>query len=289
MSVQTGLVFLGVSVVCSVAVGALLKAGRARGLDVRQAIFMNYVVASSLCAWLLRPDIPRLFEPGQPWGIFLALGVLLPSVFLLLARSLHEAGLARTDAAQRLSLIIPLLAAFVWFGEPLTARKLLGVGLALGAMACLLTRSGRGGASKGHGTGSWIWPLTVLLGYGVIDILFKQMAKAGAAFPGGLLAAFALAGVLMLGYLAVVRVRWGAGHLLAGVLLGGLNFANIYTYIRAHQSLPGNPALVFSSMNMGVIVGGTLLGAWAFREPLGRLNWLGVALALGAIGAMMPA
>ena len=34
MSVQTGLVFLGVSVVCSVAVGALLKAGRARGLDV---------------------------------------------------------------------------------------------------------------------------------------------------------------------------------------------------------------------------------------------------------------
>ena len=42
-------------------------------------------------------------------------------------------------------------------------------------------------------------------------------------------------------------------------------------------------------MNMGVIVGGTLLGAWAFREPLGRLNWLGVALALGAIGAMMPA
>ena len=76
---------------------------------------------------------------------------------------------------------------------------------------------------------------------------------------------------------------------MTGVLLGALNFANIYTYSRAHQSLPGNPALVFSSMNMGVIVGGTLLGAWAFREPLGRLNWLGVALALGAIGAMMPA
>ncbi len=130
--------------------------------------------------------------------------------------------------------------------------------------------------------------MVVLFGYGVIDVLFKQMAKAGAAFSGGLLAAFVIAGSLMLLYLLAMRTRWGAGHLLTGILLGGLNFANIYTYIRAHQALPGSPALIFSVMNMGVIVLGTLVGALLFREKLSPTNLLGVGLALGAIAVMVP-
>ena len=277
MALTTGLMFLAASVTCSVAVGALIKAGRSRGLDVRQAIFMNYIVASLLCLGLLRPDLGKLLSPGQPVLFFLAL-----------ARSVQTAGIVRTDAAQRLSLVIPLLAAFALFGEALTSQKLLGMGLAFGALICLLCKpAGRSSHYAADGS-SWLWPLLVLLGYGVIDILFKQMARAGAAFSGGLLAVFVLAGLLMLLYLLLVRVRWGGSHLLTGVLLGALNFANIYTYIRAHQSLPGNPSLVFSAMNMGVIVLGTLVGALLFRERLSKLNLLGVLLALGAIAALMP-
>ena len=89
-------------------------------------------------------------------------------------------------------------------------------------------------------------------------------------------------------YLLAMRTRWGAGHLLTGILLGGLNFANIYTYIRAHQALPGSPTLIFSVMNMGVIVLGTLVGALLFREKLSPTNLLGVGLALGAIAVMVP-
>ncbi len=285
MSLTTGLMFLGTSVACSVSVGALLKAGRAKGLDARQAIFMNYVVASALCLLLLRPDLGKLLSPGQPVGIFLALGVLLPSIFLALAKSVQGAGIVRTDAAQRLSLIIPLLSAFLIFGELLTERKLLGVLLAFCALLFLLWKPSKGSAGKGN---TWLWPLVVLFGYGVIDVFFKQMSKVGAAFPGVLFATFVLAGVLLLLYLVASKTRWGWGHLLAGVLLGALNFANIYTYIRAHQSLPGNPALVFSSMNMGVIVLGTLVGAAVFREPLSKLNLFGVLLALGTIAVMMP-
>ena len=43
------------------------------------------------------------------------------------------------------------------------------------------------------------------LGYGVIDILFKQVAKTGSAFAGNLLVAFILAGVLMWLYLLFKR------------------------------------------------------------------------------------
>lgn len=287
MSVAQSLVFLASSVVCSVSVGALLKAGRARGLDVRQAIFVNYIVASALCYFLLQPNLHKLSSGGQSIGIFLALGVLLPSIFVALAQSVHSAGLVRTDAAQRLSLIIPLLAAFVLFGEQPTPRKLAGMALAFVALFCLLWKP-HAASKASAGSASWLWPLIVLLGFGVIDVLFKQMAKAGTAFPAGLFVAFCIAGCLMLFYLLVTRTHWGWGHLLTGVLLGTLNFANIYTYIRAHQVLPGSPALIFSVMNMGVIVLGTLVGALVFREKLTPVNLVGVGLALCTIAIMMP-
>ena len=123
----------------------------------------------------------------------------------------------------------------------------------------------------------------------MIDVLFKQVARTGTAFSGALLLAFMLAGMLMLGYLVWRRARWEWRHALAGVALGLANFGNILTYIRAHQSLPGHPSVVFASMNMGVIALGALIGALAFRESLSRLNLLGLALALAAIVLMIPA
>jgi drug/metabolite transporter (DMT)-like permease len=312
-----GVLYLLASVGCSVTVAVLLKLARRYDIDVRQAIAVNYAVAALLCWAVLRPDTATLMTPHTPWAVLAALGVLLPSVFLAMAAAVRHAGIVRSDAAQRLSLFIPLLAAFVLFGEPVSGRKLAAILLAFTALACLLRRagSGRSGhrnpmpghpesgspasghpASGGSSTGPaapdgrslWVWPLVVWAGYGVIDILFKQVARAGTAFSGGLLLAFVLAGLLMLAYLLARRVRWERRHLLAGVALGLANFGNILTYIRAHQSLPEHPALVFASMNMGVITLGTLVGALAFREPLTRVNALGIVLALTAIVLMAP-
>ncbi len=294
MSLTPGLLYLLASVACSVTVAVLLKLARRWQVDVRQAIAMNYLVAALLCWAVLRPDAAGLLTPRTPWLVLAALGVLLPSVFLAMAAAVRHAGIVRSDAAQRLSLFIPLLAAFLLFGEPPSARKLVATLLAAGALTCLLRRAGpvqgpaNAAADPDHGRAAWLWPLAVWLGYGVIDILFKQVARAGTAFAGGLLLAFVIAGLLMLAYLLLRRVRCQARHLAAGVVLGLANFGNILTYIRAHQSLPEHPALVFASMNMGVITLGTLVGALAFREPLSRLNLLGIALALGAIVLMAP-
>ncbi len=304
MPLTPGLLYLLASVTCSVTVAVLLKLARRYEVDVRQAIAMNYAVAALLCWFVLQPDPAALLAPTAPWAVLAALGVLLPSVFLAMAAAVRHAGIVRSDAAQRLSLFIPLLAAFLLFGEPVNGRKLAAILLAFSALACLLRRSPSAAAATGMtgvapATGSpsssatpdrgiWMWPLLVWLGYGVIDILFKQVARAGTAFAGGLLLAFVLAGGLMLAYLLARRVRWQGRHLLAGVALGVANFGNILTYIRAHQSLPEHPALVFASMNMGVITLGTLVGALVFREPLTRINALGIALALAAIVLMAP-
>ncbi|MFJ0888690.1 EamA/RhaT family transporter, partial [Bordetella bronchiseptica] len=160
------------------------------------------------------------------------------------------------------------------------------------ALACLLRRRAPAGAAADDAPddrrAAWMWPLAVWAGYGVIDILFKQLARSGTAFSAGLLATFVAAGLLTLAYLCIRRTRWQARHALAGVALGLANFGNILTYVRAHQSLPDHPALVFGAMNMGVITAGTLVGALAFRERLSALNLAGLALALAAIAAMLP-
>ncbi len=281
------MIYLVASICCSVFVSVLLKVARRYDIDVRQAVAVNYAVASTLCVVVLQPTLDNLLRPATPWAVLLALGVLLPSVFLAMAASVRHAGIVRSDAAQRLSLFIPLMAAFLLFGQSMSGQTALGIAVAFGALACLIGRDQNG--PDGHGgRGAWAWPLAVWLGYGVIDILFKQMARAGTQFAGGLLAAFVLAGIVIVGYLLARRVRWAWRHAGGGLILGLANFGNILFYIRAHQQFPSDPALVFSAMNIGVITLGTLVGAAFFHEKLSPRNWIGVALAIGAVAVLIP-
>jgi hypothetical protein len=287
MLVNQGVVYLAISVVCSVCVSALLKVARTRGLDIGQAILVNYAMAALLAWLLLKPALVSPAGTSVSWIILILLGALLPSVFMAVANAVRDAGIVRTEAAQRLSLFISLAAAFVFFGEVFTGRKALAIAVGLIALFCLikLTPQAPRAARVGRAGG---WLLVVWLGYGAADILFKEMALTGVAFPLTLFSAFALAGVLMAIYLLIKRVKWDGASLLAGLLLGVLNFSNVLSYISAHQSLPNNPALVFATMNIGVIALGTLVGAGFFRERLSWMNGSGLVLAVAAIFLIMP-
>lgn len=279
------MLMLVAAIACSVAVSVLLKLVRSSKIRVSQTILVNYGVAAACAWWLLQPELTVLLQPSVHWLLLLALGLLLPTVFLVMAQAVAVAGIALSDAAQRLSLFIPLLLSFVLFAEQPRLFTLLGVALALAAMLCLVYRPGGVAARNGSG---WLL-LAVWLGYGVIDVLFKRMALTGAAFSASLLAAFVLAGLLLGGWLWWRREQWHAPSLMLGLLLGGLNFGNIYAYIRAHQHFAQQPALVFAAMNMGVICLGALLGLWLFKERLSRINLVGVGLALLAILSLLQA
>jgi len=280
------------SITFSVMVSVFLKLARRCDVRIEQAIAMNYVTACILCLWLLRPPLETLGrQTPAGWAVLVLLGVLLPSVFLIMAAAVRQAGIVLSDTAQRLSLIIPILAAFAVFHESLSSLKALGIALALGALACLLRRPGAAPAQADRaptGRAVWLPLLGVWAGYGAIDILFKQMARTGAGFTGTLLLSFVLAAVLLGLWLAMRRTAWHGRSLASGILLGALNFGNIYFYIRAHQTFPDNPTLVFAAMNIGVISIGTLVGAGLFRERLSAVNAAGIGLAIGAIVLLFP-
>ena len=276
--------FLIFAVLCSVIVSVFLKIARRNHIDIAQAIAANYIMATALTWFVLKPDLSTI-NSSDPKAIALfgALGLLLPTVFIIMSKAVEHAGIVKSDAAQRLSLFIPIVWALVFFGETLTQARGLGIVLAFTALACLLYKSSGNSRSGGSFKHAVLPLLGVWLGYGVIDILFKQVAKTGSAFAGNLFVAFVLAGVLIFVYLLIKRTAWSGKSLLAGLLLGALNFGNILFYVRAHQVFKNDPTLVFAGMNVGVITLGTLVGALLFREKISRVNALGIVLAITSI------
>jgi drug/metabolite transporter (DMT)-like permease len=279
------MIYVGLSVLCSVLVSVLLKLAKRTGFEVGQAVAWNYAVAAVLAMLLLRPSLAPLRQPGVPWLALAGLGVLLPTIFLALGASVRHAGIVRSDAAQRLSLLISLLAAFALFGERPDALKVTGCVLGLAALAGMVWRVDRGGTAAG-GMARWGYPLLVFAGFGVIDILFKRVAAAGVPLGASLLAVFVLALLVAFAIELGRRARFNLRGLLGGLLLGLCNFGNILFYLRAHRALPHDPARVFASMNLGVVALGALVGLWLFRERLSRLNLAALGLALLAVGLL---
>jgi drug/metabolite transporter (DMT)-like permease len=255
-----------------------------RRIDLAQAVTWNYLAAALLCAALLQPPLATLRSAQAPWAALLGLALLLPALFLVLGRAVALAGIVRTDAAQRLSLLLSLAAAFALFGERANGYKLAGLALGLLAIAGIVHRPGAAAAGPARAAP---WLLLVWVGFALIDVLLKRIAQAGTPFAASLLVAFAIAFVLLLGVQLWRHLRGGAPlawrNVGAGLLLGALNFGNIAFYVRAHQALPDSPAVVFAAMNLGVIVLGALLGVLAFGEKTSAWNRAGLVAALLAI------
>jgi len=169
------MVYVLFSVICSVTVSVILKLARRYEVDTTQIIVWNYPVAV-LCTWVfLEPTGVSSAIAKGPLGLYGGLAVLLPGVFVALSSSIRYAGIVRTEVAQRLSLFISLVAAFWLFHESPQSGKLVGV--AVGVIGILCSIGWHRGRNQ-HGTNyrMWMYPLTVFLGYGVIDILFKKVA-----------------------------------------------------------------------------------------------------------------
>src|SRR5690625_7952850 len=117
-----------------------------------------------------------------------------------MAYAVQQAGIVRSDAAQRLSLLIPLLAAFLLFNEPYDHYKLGGIGCGLLAIGFLSLHKD---AAPGHITKpqSKHKPMILLfgvwVGYGLIDILFNLLVQSSLSFYCCLLITFLLLSLYM--------------------------------------------------------------------------------------------
>lgn len=275
------MLFLILSIICSVSVGVIFKFTRNYNCNPFQIIAFNYVIAIALCYFIFNPNIDEV-HTSAPWNIYLAIGILLPVVFQFLVLSIKHMGIVKTDAAQRLSLFMPILAAWFVFNEAFNWYKIIGLVIGLVALLLILNKPSANTESK------WIFPAVVLIGFGIIDILFKQIALyTSLPYTTSLFVIFDIALAVSLFIVvyetAIKKVRLEYKNFLFGLLVGIFNFGNILFYLKAHKVFSENPSTVFAGMNIGVIILGSFVGVFFFKEKLSKINLLGIVLALIAI------
>jgi drug/metabolite transporter (DMT)-like permease len=280
------MLYIFLSVCCSIIVSILLKLAKRYQIDVFQAITWNYSTAILLTWIFLKPHLQNL--QAQPFYIYSLLGLLLPLLFVVIAMCIRLTGIVRTEVAERISLLIPIVAAFLLFGEAITPWKIVGIVLGIAAIICAVPwRKERSQGRRVVGN-AFLYLLVVFIGMGIVDILFKQMALIKqVSFASSLFMVYVIAFVLSLIGLfyrfSTKKSKFSWPHIFFGWILGVANFGNILFYLKAHQALASKPSIVFSAMNIGVIVAGAVVGLLIFKEKLTLLNKAGIALAIIAI------
>lgn len=275
--------FILLSIICSVFVGVLLKIARQKELSIYQIISWNYVFALIFLLIFFKPKINLEFS--LPTGIITgSLIILLPIIFVFQAKAIKHSGIVKTDIVQRLSLFISISFSLFIAKEVFNTYKITGLIIAFAAIFFTFYKKQQTESNQNKS----FYLLLVLFGFGIIDILFKKVATIGdLQFTELLLLVFSgafIISTLISGYnILVKKETFSIKNLYWGILVGVLNFGNISFYIKAHQSLSSNPSTVFIGMNMGVILLGSLIGIFYFKEKLTKLNYIGLLLSLISI------
>ena len=281
------MIYILFSVCCNVIVSVLLKLARRYSIDIFQAITWNYSMALFLTWVFYKPHIINIQIQQLPTVTYITLAILFPALFLVIGWAIKSAGIIRTAIAQRLSLFIAFIAAFLLFNAQPTPLEITGLIIGIAAIICVIPWQKIDPANR-RSPYSWLYLLIVFTGFGVIDVLLKQVATFTAIpFTTSLFIifglAFTLSQLVLLYTIIAKKIKFTIRHIFFGWILGIANFGNTLFYLMAPNALSTNPSTVFLIINIGVITLGAVVGLVIFKERLNTLNKIGILLAIVAI------
>lgn len=263
-------------------------------VDNLQAITVNYITAG-LLSFTLAPEIPAVSSIVKSDWFFYAVGVgvMFILVFNLLALASQKIGMGISTVANKMSLVIPIIAAVILFeGETMTALKVIGIILAL-AGVYFTTMSG----TKLNFDIKYLWLILVIFfGQGLADVLFNCAKEwyVDASLNG----LFFIVIFLSAGTVGLLRLipklingssKFAFKSILWGIALGVPNFLTLWFFFRSLDSGQLEVSQVNPIYNIGVVVISSLIGFIFFKEKLSLSNWFGVLLSVASIAAIMLA
>jgi len=267
------------------------KAFERMGVKPLGGVVVNYA-ACVACGAVVHGSWPvGLASVEQNWfWPAMILGALFFSLFNLIGWCVRQAGVAPTSTAQKLSMVIPVIAAVLLYNERLGAWKIAGILLAAPAvyLAARPAKSAVGDRPKSRAAWAALALPVVLVGSGIADAMVKwtevNFLPTAAQQGPYLVHLFFAAAVLGVATLLVRRQRLGWKELVGGVALGIPNYFSIFFLIRLLRQkdfLQSSAAIPV--VNIGVVLVSTVLAAIFFRERLTRPRVAGLALAVVAL------
>lgn len=299
------MLYLLLTVACSVMLGFIFKLFARFGIDGFQAIVFNYATCFC-CGWLHLGHFPVQAENfSTPWMPYaLVLGLIFVSGFNMAALTVRYFGVTIGQIMQKMSILMTVPFAILAYQESAGWVKILGIFFALISIVLVNwpstpeLRSGEKNNGKVPERSSgvqnsknllWI-PIATWILAGLLEVLLVRVQNEGftdMSDPTFIITIFGTAGILGL-LLAIVgwatgRLQFSWKNVAAGIILGIPNYGSMLFMLFALDSgLEGS--FVFPVANVSIIVVTTIGAVTLFRERLSKLNWAGVALAVTAIG-----
>lgn len=288
--------FLLLSIFCSTAIVLIFKAFTRFRIPTFQAIVVNYWVCVLTGSLVMgRVPVEGSFWEESWFPFALILGCLFISGFYVVGRTVQALGLAIASVMQKMSLLVSVPFAILFFQESSSALKLSGISLALFAVVLTnLPRRGTQAEQIGKQVAKKPWQIALglpLLTFGISGIIecilqYVQgsllQGEAPLRFSIFLFGTAACIGTLVLLIRAVLgRLNWSHRAWLGGALLGVVNLGSIVFLLQAFDWR--EKSLVLPVNNVAVIGLSTLLAVFFFRERLAWYNLVGVGLAMLSI------
>jgi len=277
------MLYVFLSIFCSVMVSVLFKLAKRYHIDVLQAITWNFTVAIVLLVIVNKPLITLQTFSLISIYPYVALGILLPVLFLMIAASIRINGIVLTAIIERLALFIPLVIAYLLFNKSLNNLELTGIALCITSIFFFIPWK----RTAKRLSGGWIYLIAIFIIMGIILTLFRNVAKNAIPNTTSLLIVFVLAFIVSLIFLGVhiarKKTRFSWPHILIGWIMGFAFFGYITFNLQIHLAMATQPRAAFSSLNVGIITLAMMVGLFIFNERLTKLNKVGIFLALVAL------
>jgi drug/metabolite transporter (DMT)-like permease len=252
------------------------------GINNLQAIIISYAV-SALAAFLSSRGGSQFSSiMSQPWFYYsFIIGTSFFIGFNLFALSSQKAGLALTSVAANISVVIPVSLAFLLYGDQLNGWQI--AGLILAFVAILLVFKPKDNSR--FRMSIMMFPLALFIINGINNSLMKQAEFLGAMFHPMLFLGMIFSTAFAVGLLFLLFIRNKNSiqikNLLAGILLGLLNFGSTYYFLNSLNLFQSS--IFFPLFNLSFISLAAIIGVFVFKEKLRPVNWAGIIIAIFAI------
>ena len=238
---------------------------------------VNYLICALLGAAYAGFDLAAPEVAGFSTTVWLGVlgGVLFLVSFILFQWNTARNGIVLSSVFMKLGLLVPMTLSVLVFREVPTWLQITGFCLALIAIILI-------NAKKEQGRFRWELLALLLMGGGA-DAMSKVFEALGPAALSNqfLFYIFAVALVLCLALVLLKKERPGLGELLFGAAIGIPNFFSSKFLLGALADLPA--VVVYPSFSIGTMLITTLVGVCFFKERLGKLQWLALAIIVAAL------
>ena len=251
-------------------------------INTLQAIVINYVIACGI-GLITYSGVIKVNEIHQkPWFIgAIILSVLFISVFNVMAKTAQNNGVTVASIAGKMSVIIPVVFGVILYQEKLSIIQITGIILALIAVY-LTTTKGKTILQKNQ----FVFPILLFIGSGIIDTSIKYIQinyVINSELPYFMGAVFCFACIIGLCILSTQKKIFQSKSIIAGIILGLINYYSIYFLLKALDTKNLLSATVFTINNVAIVMFTTLLGIILFKEKLNVKNWIGIGFAILSI------